>query len=450
VGSTPLTFPEALAVLDRATVFGINPSLEGVTELVQELGSPHDSFASVQITGTNGKTSTARLAAALLQAERRRVGLYTSPHLQRYPERIEVDGEVISDAEFARAIGAALEAADRLRGGGGAVGTPAGFTEFELLTAAALWLFADAGVEIAVLEVGLGGRWDATSVVSPSVSVITGVGLDHMAILGETLAEIAADKAAIIKPASAPVLGPGTDGLDSVFLRRAAEVGTHARAVREGIGFSPVSEDLTVRYRVLQRPDAPGGTTVLDVDGVHARYEGLALVVPSYQAANVATAVAAAEAAIGRALDTTRAREALATVKLPGRFELVRTCPAVIVDGSHNPQAAAVLADAIREAFPEPAHRPTVLLAVLADKDVRGIVSALAPIARIFAVAQPQSPRALPANELAAMVAEVTGKSPRAFDSVREAIAVLAAEPAGPLAVTGSLVTAGEARSALL
>ena len=441
-------YDEALVVLTAAATFGINPSLEGVTDLVGALGRPNDSFASIQITGTNGKTSTARLTAALLRAGGFRTGLYTSPHLERYPERIEVEGTVVSDAEFARAVSAAAHAAKQLRGED-SFGTPAGFTEFELLTAAALWLFAELGVDFAVLEVGLGGKWDATSVVSPSVAVITGVGLDHTAILGDTLEQIAADKAAIIRPASTPVLGPGTDGLDSVFLRRAAEVGTHARAVREGIGFSPVPEDLTVRYRVIQRPDAPGGTTILDVDGVHARYEGLALAAPSYQAANVATAIAAAEAALGRALDTSRAREALATVTLPGRFELLRARPAVIVDGSHNPQAAAVLADAIREAFPEPARRPTVLLGVFADKDARGIVSALAPVARTLAVSQPQSPRALPTNELAGLVAEVTGKSARAFDSVREAIAVLATESAGPLVVTGSLVTAGEARSAL-
>ena len=366
---------------------------------------------SPQFTGTNGKTSTARLAATLLVAEGRRVGLYTSPHLERYPERIEVDGQIVSDCDFARAVSAVLASAQRLRGAG-AVGTPAGFTEFELLTAATLWLFRDLGVEIAVLEVGLGGRWDATSVVSPSVAVITGVGLDHTAILGETLGEIAADKAAIIKRASAPVLGPGTDGLDAIFLRRADEVGTHARAVREGIDFSPVPEDLTVRFRVTQRPDTPGGTTIVDVDGVHARYEALAVAAPSYQAANIATAIAAAEAVLGRGLDAARARAALAAITLPGRFELVRTQPPLIVDGSHNPQAAAVLADAIREAFPDPACRPTVLLGVLADKDARGMVAALAPVAHAFAVAAPSSPRALPVGDLAGLVAAFTGARP--------------------------------------
>jgi len=443
-----MTFDEALAALKRATVFGINPSLEGVTELADALGRPQDTFAAVQITGTNGKTSTARMAAALLGGEGRLVGLFTSPELERYTERIEIAGRVASDGDFTAAIAAVVSAAELLRGEG-AVGTAAGFTEFELLTAAALWLFRERGVEIAVLEVGLGGRWDATSVVSPSVAVITGVGLDHTAILGETVDEIARDKAAIIKPASAPVLGPGTDGLDSIFLARAEEVGGHARAVREGLDFSPVAEDLTVRFRVVERPSTPGGITVLDVDGVHARYEALAIAAPSYQAANVATAIATAEAALGRALDGGRARAALAKLAIPGRFELVRSAPAVIVDGSHNPQAAAVLADAIREAFPDPNARPTVLLGVLADKDAIGIVAAIAPVAAAIAVVAPHSLRALPAGDLAAAVADVTGTTPAAFDSVAQALEALLATALTGLVVTGSLTTAGQARGLL-
>ncbi|MDR3685517.1 MAG: Mur ligase family protein [Coriobacteriia bacterium] len=443
-----MTFEEALETLRLATTFGINPSLEGVTELVDALGRPQDTFASVQITGTNGKTSTARMTAALLEAEGRRTGLYTSPELQRYPERIEVGGAVVSDADLAAAVSAAVTAAQRLRGEG-AVGAAEGFTEFELLTAAALWLFRERGVEVAVLEVGLGGRWDATSVVSPSVAVITGVGLDHTAILGDTVEQIAADKAAIIKPASAPVLGPGTDGLDSIFIRHSDEVGTHARAVREGLGFSPVAEDLTVRFRVAERPSAPGGATVLDVDGVHARYEALAIAAPSYQAANVATAVAAAEAALGRALDASRARTALAALAIPGRFELLRSKPPIFIDGSHNHQAARVLADAIREAFPDADTRPALLLGVLADKDAPGIVAALAPVVGAFAVTQPASSRALSVRDLAAVVRAVTGEPPAQFPSVTVALAALISSAPEGLIVTGSLRTAGEARTLL-
>ncbi len=272
-----MSYDDALAALQRALSFGMNPSLDGITALCEALGRPQDRFAVVQVTGTNGKTSTTRLTAALLRGEGMRVGLFTSPHLERYNERIEIDGAPVSDADFALALEATLAGGRRAAARPSVPGTPAGFTEFELLTAAALWLFRERGVEIAVLEVGLGGRWDATSVVNPSVAVITGVGLDHTAILGDTLEAIAAEKAAIIRPASAPVLGPGTDGLDSIFLRAADAASTHARAVREDLDFSPVPEELTVRFRVVERPSSPDGHTLVSVDGVHAHYPALAL-----------------------------------------------------------------------------------------------------------------------------------------------------------------------------
>jgi dihydrofolate synthase/folylpolyglutamate synthase len=285
-------------------------------------------------------------------------------------------------------------------------------------------------------------------VVSPSVAVITGVGLDHTAILGGTPEQIAADKAAIIKPASAPVLGPGTDGLDAIFLMQAVRVGTHARAVREGLDFSPVAEDLTVRFRVIGRPERPQGTTELEVDGVDAHYGSLAMVAPSYQAANIATAVAAAEAALGRALDADRARTALASLTISGRFELVSVAPPVIVDGAHNPQAAAVLAGAIREAFP--GRKPHVLIGVLADKDAKGIVEALAPVASGFSVVRPRSMRALSQDDLAAIVRQVSGTMPQRFATVPEALETLRGGCVDGLVVTGSLTTAGEARGVLL
>ncbi len=362
----------------------------------------------MQIAGTNGKSSTARITAALLGAEGIAAGLYTSPELERYPERIEIGGAVISDEEFALAVGAALDAARALRGPR-RVGTAAGFTEFELLTAAALWLFRERGVEIAVLEVGLGGRWDATSVVSPGVAAITGVGLDHTAILGDTLEAIAAEKAAIIRPASAPVLGPGTAGCGGhVFLERAEEVGAHARAVRQDGERSPVDEALTVRYSLVARPDRPGGTTVVDVRGVHADYPGLAVAAPSYQAGNVATAVAIAEAALGRALDADAARGALSALTFPGRFELVRAAAAGHRRRLAQPSGRLGSRGGGSRGLPRRAAR-CCSSACLPTRTPRGIVSALAPVVSDIAVTQPESPRALSAAELAAIVEEVTG-----------------------------------------
>jgi dihydrofolate synthase/folylpolyglutamate synthase len=444
-----MTYAEALEALGQALRFGVNPTVEGVGELLEELGRPQDRFAAIQITGTNGKTSTARMLAAFLIGEGRRVGLYTSPHLAHYPERIEVFGVPVDESDFARGIGAALAAARRLRGPH-AVGTPAGFTEFELLTAACFWLFAAAGVELAVLEVGLGGRWDATSASDPSVAVITGIGLDHTDLLGETLHEIAEEKAGIIKAGCTPVLGPGTDGLDATFIARADEFGLHPRAVREDIGFSPVPEDLTIRYRVTDRPRHPGGMTVLEIDGVHARYEGVSVAAPSYQAANAATAMAAAEAALGRALEPVRVRSALSNLALPGRFEIVRANPPVIVDGSHNPQAAAALAEAIREEFPEPDSRPVLLLGILGDKDAEGIVRELSSLNCPIVVARPGSPRGLMASTLSTIVHDICGYAPQRYNTVAEALEATMPAAVHGLIATGSLVTAGEARGWLL
>lgn len=447
--SRPWSYDEAIDLLGRVARFGTNPTLEAIGELCDALGRPQDAFAVVQITGTNGKTSTSRMTAALLQAEGLRTALYTSPELERYPERMEVGGEVVSDADFALAIGAAADTAFALWGASEHdADIPARITEFELLTAAALWLFRERETQIAVLEVGLGGRWDATSVASPSVAVITGVGLDHMHILGDTLEEIAAEKAAIIRPASAPVLGPGTQAVADVFLWRARDVSTHARAVRASGEASPVDEALTVRFSVVAQPDSPGGTTTVDVTGIHGSYDALSVPGPAFQAGNIATAVAATEAALGRALAPVRAREALARMRVPGRFEVLRDHPPLVIDAAHNPQAAEVLAATIAQAWPDPAHRPVILLGILADKDAFGIVEALHPVVSRIAVTESVSPRAMPAFELADIVLSVTGEAPEEFATIREALAALVPVASDGLVVSGSITTAGQAKTA--
>lgn len=445
-----LGYEEALAGVAAALPFGINPSLEGIAALCHALRRPEEAFRVVQVTGTNGKTSTARLTEALLRAHGVRTALYTSPELERYPERFEVAGRVATDEDVARALSAVLEAAEVLRPGRS--GTPAGFTEFELTTAAALWLFAHSGVEVAVLEVGMGGRWDATSVASPAVAVITGVGLDHTAILGDTHEAIAAEKAAIIRSGSVAVLGPGTRETEDIFVEAARSAGAPVRRVREGLGAGEGSEAVDVGYELVSTPQEPRGTTVLDVRGAEGFYPALALRAPAYQAANVATAVAAAEATLGRTLDVAAAREALLQAALPGRFEVVSGDPLVVVDGSHNPQAAAVLADSIAAAWSDPSRRPVVLVGVLADKDAAGIVAALAPAASRLVACAPASPRALEAAELAAVACRVTGSAFEYHETLQEALCALLGDAevrAGGLVVTGSLTTAGQARSAL-
>jgi dihydrofolate synthase/folylpolyglutamate synthase len=442
-----LSYEAALAALSRALVFGINPSLDGIRALCETLGRPQDAFSVVQVAGTNGKGSTARMIHALLQAEGCSVGLYTSPELERMNERIELDAGPVSDARFAGAVSAVLDAADALRPG--AQGTSAGFTEFELLTAAALWLFRDAGVEFAVLEVGMGGRWDATSVALPSVAVITGVGLDHTAILGDTLEKIAAEKAAIIGPGSVAVLGPGATPVEGIFLDAARKVGVRARAARREGQPTPVAEELTIRFSVIERPDGPAGHTTLSVCGIRGDYGRVRIGAPAYQAANAATAIAAAEAALGRGLAAPAVSRALGAVTLPGRFELVRSDPAVIVDGSHNPQAAAALAGAIVDAWPDARRRPLIILGVLADKDAAGIVEQLVPVAGGFVVTAPDSPRARAAADLAATVESVSGVRPRVADTLSEALATAFSDASYGIVVGGSLSTAGQARRLL-
>jgi dihydrofolate synthase / folylpolyglutamate synthase len=428
-----LTYAEALAVLGRAHKFGINPSLDGITELAEVLGRPQDALRFVQVTGTNGKTSVTRMIAALIHAHGRDAAAYTSPHLESYTERIEIDGAAISEADFARAMSAAIEAAE-VAGGGGQ-------TEFELLTAGALWIMRDLGLHWGVLEVGMGGRWDSTSVVEPAVSVVTGVGLDHVERLGATVRDIAADKAHVIKEGSIAVLGPGTIAVADVFEDRAAAVG--AEVVHVGDERSGESE---VGYRVTAHPSAPGGCTELTVHGRFGSYGDLELRTPSYQAPNVAVAIAAAEAALDTALDPKVTRATLRAMVFPGRFELVSARPPVVLDGAHNPQAAEVLASAISEAWPDAGSRPVAVLGVLADKDAAGIIDALAPVVAGFVVTQPASARALPVEMLAEHVRLQTGEEPLAIEPrLADALAV-AMGASGGAVITGSLYTAGEAR----
>lgn len=441
----PFGYDAAVSALERALVFGIHPSLDGITELCDVMGRPQDSFRSVQVTGTNGKTSTVRLVEAFLRAHGVRTGLYTSPHLERYPERIEVDGRPLTDEEFASAVGAALDAARTTRDGD-PIGGPEGFTEFEVLTAAALHAFREAGVEVAVIEVGMGGRWDATSVVLPAVAVVTGVGLDHAAVLGDTVELIAAEKAAIIRPGSVAVLGPGTEETRQVFLAQAAESGAAVITVGD-------RESADVRFTVLREPDSVTGCTEFTVEGL-VSHAAIAVAAPAYQAVNAATALAAAEAVVGGAFETATVRTALDGVRFPGRFEVLRATPPLVVDGSHNPQAAAVLAASIRGAWPDQSRRPHVLLGVLGDKDARGIVEALDGVVEGFSVVGLDHRRALAAADLAEVVVAVTGSQPMIHASMHEALRVLAEESGAlpvheaGLVITGSLVSAGEARAA--
>lgn len=401
-----MDYQESLRVLDEALKFGIDPSLEPIRAMCAALGNPQDAYACVQVAGTNGKSSVTRMTAALLRACGKRVGLYTSPELVEYPERIEINGAPVSHERFADGIEAAQAAAAK-------AGVEA--TEFELLTAAALWLFAEEGVDYAVLECGLGGRWDATSVCNPRVAVITGIGLDHTAILGDTTEAIAAEKAAIIKPGCKVVLPPSLVARE-VFEQQALNVGAPVVEVDEGL--------------------APQLVPYL----TH---------MPSYQASNATVAYTAAGLVEPVTLQTAKA--AFESLQIPGRFETLRTDPLLMIDAAHNPQSAQVLAEEVRRRF-DASSMPTLLLGVLADKDVRGIVHELAPLFPEIVITASNSPRAISPEELMGVVVEeVTGSAQghtlRLTHSIPEALDLLKNEP---VLATGSITVAGEVKACAL
>lgn len=426
------TYRDAVRALESARRFGVNPSLDTIRALMARLGDPQRSLRVVQVAGTNGKGSTTRMVDALLRAHGRRSGAFVSPHLDSPTEHVLVDGAPIGEALFAAAVDAALDAAEEA---GDDLAEPP--TQFELLTAAALWALRAAGVEWAVLEVGMGGRWDSTSVALPEVAVVTSVGLDHVEHLGPTVERIAWDKAHVIRPGVRAVLGPGTAATDEVFASRTAETGAPLVRVREGEGGG-------VRFDVTARQGTPDDATRIRVEGVHTSYD-LEVRGPAYQAENAACAVAAAELALGGALDLPSVDAALAELVVPGRFEVVARDPWTVVDAAHNAEGARALADAVRGAFA--GRRVTVVLGMLSDKPAAEVVGALAPIAARFVAVRPMSDRAVGADELAAVVRSVTGAAPDT--AIGAADAARSVRDAGEeCLVTGSVVTVAEARRA--
>lgn len=452
-----LTYDEALEQLHSALRFGICPMLETVEDMLAELGDPDLRYDCVQIAGTNGKTSTSRFTAAILAGEGLSVALYTSPELVSYTERMEVGGAPVSEAAFAHGIAAAAEAGRRVNASRAAAGErPYDVTEFDMLTVAAAVVFAEAGVDVAVLECGMGGRWDATSAMKSIRSVaVTGIGLDHTRILGDTLEAIAGEKAAIIKPGRACVLGVGCatpTSVEDVFLEQCHAAGVtptlvraldrvdvagemHPGIAREHAGLPQAS------FGVTKRPHRLGAPLELSVNTPRSLYAELACLKPDYQAANVACAVALAEAHLGRALAQDALFESLVTCPTPGRFQLLRPEPPVLIDACHNPQSVEAFLSAVAAVEPDVARRPHLLCAVLADKDVAGIVRLLAPAFPSVCVTQTASPRALAVHELAGLFREAGATVTAEYPDVASATSALCGES---YVACGSITLAGE------
>lgn len=452
-----LTYDEALEQLHSALRFGICPMLETVEDMLAELGDPDLRYDCVQIAGTNGKTSTSRFTAAILAGEGLSVALYTSPELVSYTERMEVGGHPVSEVAFAHGIAAAAEAGRRVNASRAAAGErPYDVTEFDTLTVAAAVVFAEAGVDVAVLECGMGGRWDATSAMKSIRSVaVTGIGLDHTRILGDTLEAIAGEKAAIIKPGRACVLGVGCatpTSVEDVFLEQCRAAGVtptlvraldrvdvagemHPGIAREHAGLPQAS------FGVTKRPHRLVAPLELSVNTPRSLYAELACLKPDYQAANVACAVALAEAHLGRALAQDALFESLVTCPTPGRFQLLRPEPPVLIDACHNPQSVEAFLAAVAAVEPDVARRPHLLCAVLADKDVAGIVRLLAPAFPSVCVTQTASPRALAVHELAGLFREAGATVAAEYPDVASATSALCGES---YVACGSITLAGE------
>ena len=457
-----LSYTEALQTLRAACKFGIQPMLETVVDMLAELGDPDLSFRSLQIAGTNGKTSTSRYAAAILRGQGLRVALYTSPELVSLTERMEVDGVPVSEGTFARGVAAAAEAGRRVNVRRRASGErPYDVTQFDILTVAACVAFAQADVDVAVLECGMGGRWDATSAVKSIEAVaVTGVGLDHTRILGDTLEAIAGEKAAIIRCGQSCVLGVGTatpDSVEDVFLDRCRSqdvtpvllrperLEDAAGEMHAGVPRRHASL-LRASYRITNRPRCLGAPLELTVRTPRRAYTGLTALKPSYQAANIACAVTLTEAFLDGELDGDRLLESVRQCPTPGRFSLLRPNPPVLVDACHNPQSVDAFLAALQDIAPDPATRPPLLCAVLADKDVGGIVSRLARAFPAVVCTQTSSSRSLGADELVRRFLAAGAKVTGSYGSVA---AALAAMSAGPLVGCGSITLAG-ALAALL
>ena len=434
-----LSFDEAVALAaDTGKISGdAGPLLETVIDMLDELERPDEHYDCIQVAGTNGKTSTTRFTAAILHGEGLKTALYTSPQLVRYPERMEIDGQVVSDDAFAHGVSAAVEAGRRVNAARAVAGERAyTITPFDLLTVAALVVFAEARVDVAVLEVGMGGRWDATSATDPVAVAITGIGLDHIRILGDTLEAIAGEKAAVIKPGRAVVLGEGTHepSVQRVMDERCSACGV---------------DPLVVAHRVRSLPSALGEPVAFSVDTPRASFE-LSIPKPSYQPQNAACSVFLAEAYLGRALDAAVLQESLATCPTPGRFDVVRTDPLVLIDACHNPQSCENFVSALDEFGDDVAARPLLLMAALSDKDVDGIVRTLVPAFPRVAVTATASDRALAPDELACLVVDELAREGRpktdlaaVYQTVAEAFDALTA--AGePVVAAGTITLAGE------
>lgn len=425
-GMADLNYEQALDYIHSHKRFGSKLGLERIGELMRLLGNPQEKLRFVHVAGTNGKGSTSIMTAAILRAAGYRTGLTVSPFVVDFCERVQIDGSVISHEELSEEITRIQPFADQVEG----------LTEFELITAAAFDLFHRKNCEIAVAEVGLGGRFDATNMIpKPLVSVITPIGLDHTQILGDTIEQIAFEKCGIIKPGVPVVTSPAQD-IDALPV---------------------LLEQCAYRGSTLSQPTLNAAEQVrLSLNGTDFVYQGFSMHVPllgQYQIANALTAMKAAELAVqqctNQPLSMQAVQEGLAFVRFPARMEIVCRHPLTILDGAHNPQGAKALAESLSLLGKRPI---TAVMGMLADKNSTDALKLLAPHFRRLICVTPDNPRALDGHELAAR-ADKLGLPASAAHSIEEAwelASAVAASEQGAVVICGSLYLAGQMRNVIL
>lgn len=428
-----MDYPEAIDYLFSRIGLGKKFGLGPMRSVLSRMGDPHTRRRVIHVAGTNGKTSTSRMAGHVLMTQGYRAGVFTSPHLQSVRERIAVDNRPVPRQDLAEAIsGVARAISEEVAEGGRSL------TYFELTTAAAFAHFTRAGVDAMVLEVGLGGRLDATNVVSAEVAVLTGLAFDHTEYLGDTIPQIAGEKLGIVGPGARLVCGAIPSEAAPVVERRARSVGAEVMWL---------GKDFGVRS-ILPRP---GGGWVVSVDGLYGSYENLHLPLRGrYQIHNLAVALAAAEAWMERALDADRLRAGMPGLSAPGRMELVRfeSLP-LLLDGAHNPEACAVLARSLSEEFGPGGW--VAVVGVMGDKDLEPMMESLAPYLDKVVASQSGSPRAMDPEEISRRIASVCDVPVVECRDPAEAIGMASrlAGPTGRVLVTGSLYLVGDVRNLL-
>jgi dihydrofolate synthase/folylpolyglutamate synthase len=394
-----MTYAEAERYLLSLELFGMRFGLDRMRRLMTALGSPQERFGTIHVAGTNGKTSTVRMTAAILARHGLRAGAYLSPHLVSFTERIRIDDRDVSDERFGAAVARAARAAEKVNR---TLEADDRVTQFEALTAAAYSELAEAGVDVAVIEAGLGGRYDATNVIPSRVQVLTNVGLEHTRWLGPTISDVAAEKLDIVRPGATLVVGA----------------------------------DLHPDAMVLARRTCEERSATLVVAPAHSGLELLAQ--GEHQQRNFAVARAAAEAYHG-ALDDTAVAEAAAATLVPGRFQIVDDDPVTVVDGAHNPAGMAALAGSLRTFVGD--RRLVACVSVLDDKDAAGMLRELLPLCAEAVFTQSANPRALPAGTLESLCGQLGGPPARTVAEPRRALAAAreAAGRDGVALATGSI-----------